>query len=456
MKHPTTKICFYRNLVQFKAFSTQNNFNLPYTRLNNRRDYPSAQIFPSLVLQSSFSKELYKVNWFSTKRKEKYIWLKFLLFYYHRIILSQFPRRFRRKFPRHLRTKRLRSFAAWVSPAQQLAIFTRFVSRFLNQSGVVGAGLAAKETILLSRPKSLRLLKWFYYHVTHFFAFDKKSNYFFMKSLNHLRLPEPVYREYSLQYNRGLIGQRWLPTRFVNFLSLRELKKRTGISDEPSIWERSIDMLIENRKILKTYRKGLNLESLRLNKALLLLQYFYSLYPVFIRTVNNRPFLRSTPLIFYHELIFKFNQNRLFISLLDPHQRRNHFCLRPGFLMKFLSHKRKSAKKTLQVKLLLAKFVRKLLISTRIRTLELTIKGVPLFLPQLFRFLTKPLGHKFYDPIAGKRVDETTGNYWKFNFTKLIFIRYKPHGYQKTRKRGRIKRKIKRKIVARARVIDEA
>ena len=157
-----------------------------------------------------------------------------------------------------------------------------------------------------------------------------------------------------------------------------------------------------------------------------------------------------------HNLILKFNNHQFFISVLDYFLKKNYFSLLPGLLLKHLEGKRKSAKKTLSTKLLLMRFLRKLLIVSRITHLSVTLKGVPLFLQKLFSFLNKPLSHTFIDPLTKKEIDETGEFYTTFTFHRLLFLKPKPYGYQKTKKKGRIKRKIRRKIIRAANVLDEA
>jgi len=189
--------------------------------------------------------------------------------------------------------------------------------------------------------------------------------------------------------------------------------------------------------------------------ALSYLQDFYSFHMSFAILTGHSVLRRAYKGDLPHELIFKFNRHRLAIALLDPFLRRNHFSLTPGLLIKYLEGKRKGAKKSLSVKLLLVRFLRKILIVSRVDSFALIMKGVPLHGLQLFSFLNKPLSHVIRDPITRKPIDETGDEYKKFSYQSLHFLKPKPYGYQKTRKRGRIKRKIRRKIISVARVIDE-
>jgi hypothetical protein len=80
------------------------------------------------------------------------------------------------------------------------------------------------------------------------------------------------------------------------------------------------------------------------------------------------------------------------------------------------------------------RFLRKLLIVSRIKNLTVIVKGIPLFIVQLFTFLNNPLTHVIKDPFTKKIIDETGDNYTIFNYFHLFFLRPKPYGYQKNKK----------------------
>jgi hypothetical protein len=149
----------------------------------------------------------------------------------------------------------------------------------------------------------------------------------------------------------------------------------------------------------------------------------------------------------------RFNQHRLIVALADNKTRRTHFFLSTGLLLKYFQG-RKAIKKNKAMKLLMIRFLRKILILLRLRNIVLMVRGVPLYLELLLSMLFKPLSHLFIDPFTGELIDEIqkTKNY--LNFSTVIFTRPKPFGYQKTKKRGRVKRKIRRKLVKVNSVID--
>ena len=162
---------------------------------------------------------------------------------------------------------------------------------------------------------------------------------------------------------------------------------------------------------------------------------------------------KMKPIEITHNLYMRFNQHRLIVALADNKTRRTHFFLSTGLLLKYFQG-RKAIKKNKAMKLLMIRFLRKILILLRLRNIVLMVRGVPLYLELLLSMLFKPLSHLFIDPFTGELIDEIqkTKNY--LNFSTVIFTRPKPFGYQKTKKRGRVKRKIRRKLVKVNSVID--
>ena len=106
------------------------------------------------------------------------------------------------------------------------------------------------------------------------------------------------------------------------------------------------------------------------------------------------------------------------------------------------------------MKLLMARFLRKLLLVLGAPHIVLCLKGVPLFIDILLSMMFRPLPHPFMDPITGETVDETQGDKTSLNVAAIEITRAKPFGYQKQKKRGRVKRKIRRKLTRLNAVID--
>lgn len=167
--------------------------------------------------------------------------------------------------------------------------------------------------------------------------------------------------------------------------------------------------------------------------------------------------LRGTRLRYFSEALyilrFRFNRERLTIVLSDEISNKTYCFLTPGLLVKFAQN-RKSLRKKTSMKILMMQFLRKLLIVLRLNKIQLVSSGVPVLLSRLLYVLSQPLNHLVKNPLTGSVIDEITQPRTKLNFDSVFFTRAYPYGYLPTRKRGRVKRKIRRKLVKLGRLID--
>lgn len=155
-----------------------------------------------------------------------------------------------------------------------------------------------------------------------------------------------------------------------------------------------------------------------------------------------------------HLIRFKFKGPRLNLSIADSHSRLAHCVITPGTFMRYFGRK-KSIKKLQSLKLLSIRFLRKLIIVLNLKNLILHSRGIPVAFESLLEKLYRPLPHPFTDPFTRKTIDETSTFTRKLNIVEVIFLRPKPFGFSKQRKRGRIKRKIRRRVMGANRVVDE-
>lgn len=171
--------------------------------------------------------------------------------------------------------------------------------------------------------------------------------------------------------------------------------------------------------------------------------------------------LKTAPLF---KLIFKFKNAYLYITLLDKNRkdRRSQifFTLHTGMFLKFFNFK-KSLKKSKSFKVLLMRYLRKLLLVTGINNFYLYVRQTSDSLSKLLHVLQKPTTHVFVDPLTGKSVCEQSKPSRRsrealptFDFVYAIFRKPQPFGIMRTRKVGRIKRKIQRKVIKLNNIID--
>lgn len=133
----------------------------------------------------------------------------------------------------------------------------------------------------------------------------------------------------------------------------------------------------------------------------------------------------------------------------------NYFSLSVGLFLKFLNGK-KSLKKAKLIKVLLMKYVRKLLVVSEIRDLVIFTKRTPVFFTELCNALLTPIIRPFYNPFTTFMYDDTrlNSNKPKLIVKQINFYQPKAFGSMKAPRRGRLKRKIMRRIVRANRVCD--
>ena len=174
-------------------------------------------------------------------------------------------------------------------------------------------------------------------------------------------------------------------------------------------------------------------------------------YSIFLDVFYLNKFLKKKNRLIYF-LILSFKKNKLYINLQNL-IKKNYFSLSTGFFIKFFE-KRKSLKKNKTIKLLMAKYVRKLFLISKIKNIILIIKKIPVFINEIINFFNTPIAHKFLNPIDGKDVEESENNFTQIKFLYFLFLQNKNFSKNKTPQKGRIKRKILRKVTFENRLVD--
>lgn len=206
-------------------------------------------------------------------------------------------------------------------------------------------------------------------------------------------------------------------------------------------------------KYLHFFKKELNTAFLKVKVIwsflytynIFFLSFFNDLY--YLTAILNKKFQRST-----YYLILNFIKNKIFINFQDK-KKNNFFFLSAGLFIKFFE-KKKSFKKNKTIKLLMAKFMRKLFIISKIKETSLIVKKTPLFLIEFLTLLNTPIIHKFPDPIEKKTIEEKDSNKGIIKFIYFIFLQNIDFSLNKGPQKGRVKRKILRKIIINNKLID--
>ena len=146
-----------------------------------------------------------------------------------------------------------------------------------------------------------------------------------------------------------------------------------------------------------------------------------------------------------HQLRFRFIGSRLTILLTNLDTRTDHFFVSAGIFTRYFFFQ-KSVKKSKVLKLIMVRFIRKMLIMLQLGEVTLRVRGVPFMFEQLVTTMLASLRHPFINPLTGEVFDEVNTHGASLSIKLLTFINTQPFGFMKTRLKGRIKRKIRRRI----------
>jgi len=104
--------------------------------------------------------------------------------------------------------------------------------------------------------------------------------------------------------------------------------------------------------------------------------------------------------------------------------------------------------------LVVSGFLRKLLLYTALEQLVLVVKKTPLYLQEIMSSINSPVISLYTNPFNTNLVVDESKVVNNFYFSTFIFLNSRPYSFMKTRKKGRIKRKITKRIVKVNRLVD--
>ena len=133
----------------------------------------------------------------------------------------------------------------------------------------------------------------------------------------------------------------------------------------------------------------------------------------------------------------------------------NYFSISPGLFLKFYKNKR-PLKRSKLFKLLVVKFLRKLLLASSIKHLYIIPRRSPTLFAELFKRFMTPEINPYRLPYHKGAYDDSIINGTKpaFSVHKFIFAKTKFFGTFKDRRRGRLKRKIARRLIKKNNIMD--
>lgn len=277
----------------------------------------------------------------------------------------------------------------------------------------------------------------------------KRRFFFFFKntdiSINNLKttvMPKEVLAKREFIF--------WLVLNYKLYTLVTPYVSRTVISFK---FLRRVNALFvknpKNLSKLKTYNLGAPLF------GFIIISNFLSFYNIFFRNTYStifhffKKFKNNKPL---YRLTITFRRNKLFINLQD-FLKENLITLSPGLLVEHFE-KRKAMKKSKTLKFLIIKYLRKLMFLGRIRNLMLIVKKTPALLLEFINLFNQSISHKFNNPFSNKAIEEKSTDFTVFKFTHFVFLRTASFVKNKTRKKGRVKRKVLQKVIFENHVID--
>ena len=150
-------------------------------------------------------------------------------------------------------------------------------------------------------------------------------------------------------------------------------------------------------------------------------------------------------------LALNFTRGRFFPTIQG--QNKNVlFFLSLGLMAKFLL-KGKAFTKSKTVYLLLASFLRKVLLFASFKNMYLFVKKTPLFFKEIMSTINDPVISIYKNPFSQNLFNEKE-NPNGFTFPLIVFINNKAYGHLKVKQKGRLKRKIARRITLVNKVLD--
>ena len=144
-------------------------------------------------------------------------------------------------------------------------------------------------------------------------------------------------------------------------------------------------------------------------------------------------------------LDLNFLRNRFFPQLLSTVKKSTIFNCSLGVTSSYFS-KKKSFLRSKAAYALLSVYIRRLLVYTGVNSLMLRVIGLPLHLNFITRLILLNSNVLYRNPFKTKFIVNEKDNPISIKFSYVIFINNKFFGLQKRKKKGRLKRKINKRI----------
>jgi hypothetical protein len=154
------------------------------------------------------------------------------------------------------------------------------------------------------------------------------------------------------------------------------------------------------------------------------------------------------------DLVLNFKRLRFFPLARPKYSGETIFTTSLGCLAKFIN-KGKSHTKKKAVFLLVAVLLRRILLYSGLADMHLIINRMPYYFQEILNYIHAPSKSLYYHPFISKKlIDESSDKVKTFDFKYVSFTNTKSYGYTKWKRKGRLKRKISKRVYSINRVID--
>ena len=167
-----------------------------------------------------------------------------------------------------------------------------------------------------------------------------------------------------------------------------------------------------------------------------------------IKSLNNTTLFKK-----FYRLFFTFKKGRFFVNLTNFNKKKNYLFLSTGMFIQYFQYK-KSLRKNKILKVLISKYLRKFLLILQLKYVSLHFSSTPIMLQEIILNLTTPLIKPLKNPLTLKVIDEDQSSQFRFLFLFFFFQKSKNFGIFKLRRKGRVKRRIIRKLIKINNVLD--
>jgi hypothetical protein len=211
---------------------------------------------------------------------------------------------------------------------------------------------------------------------------------------------------------------------------------------------------LEESKKKRSFRKFVELKKKRRIKTLFNFSYFFKakIYNFYADIFKFLKELRTQNREFYYYLLLNFKNNKI-NATIQSFKKLPLMNIIAGLFLKFFNNQ-KSKKKNKIMKTLIAKYLRKICILSKLQYFNVVVRHNPVDLVSFFTSINSPIIAPFRDPYNESLIEETNSRKFLIKFNYFIFKDCVPYHKRKMKKKGRIKRKILRKLVIENKLVD--